>query len=58
MSKINACSPNPVYGMGFLGALAYNFQYANGASEILWGIFKSIFWPGFVVYEILSRLQI
>jgi len=44
--------------MGFLGALVYNFQYANGASEILWGIFKSIFWPGFVVYEILSRLQI
>lgn len=47
-----------VYGMGLIGALIYNIQYAGGFSQILWGIFKSIFWPGFLVYEILSRLHI
>lgn len=47
-----------VYGMGLIGALVYNIQYADGFKEVMWGVFKSLFWPGFVVYEILSRWQL
>lgn len=51
-------SSGAVYGMGFLGALIYNIQYADSFKEILWGLLKSMIWPALVVYEILSRLQI
>ena len=51
-------SSNTFYGTGMIGALVYNIQYASGFSEILWGLFKSLFWPAFMVYEVLSRLQI
>lgn len=47
-----------VYGMGLLGALIYNIQYADGFKEIVWGLFKTLLWPAFLVYEILSRLQV
>ena len=46
------------YGLGLLGALVYNMQYANGFTEVLWGLFKTLLWPAFLVYEVLSRLQI
>ena len=51
-------SSNTFYGLGFLGALIYNIQYADGVTEFLWGIMKSILWPAFVMYEVLSILQI
>lgn len=51
-------SSGAVYGMGLLGALFYNIQYADGFKQILWGIFKSLVWPAFLVYEVLSRLQV
>ena len=47
-----------VYGMGLLGALVYNMQYADGFRQVVWGLFKTLFWPAFMVYEVLSRLQI
>lgn len=47
-----------MYGIGLIGALVYNMQYAEGFREVLWGLFKAFTWPAFVVYEVLSRLQI
>ncbi len=51
-------SEGAVYGMGVIGALVYNMQYADGFSQILWGIFKSLVWPAFLIYEVLSKMQI
>lgn len=51
-------SSGSVYGLGVIGALFYNIQYADGLGQILWGILKSFLWPGFVVYHLLSWLQI
>ncbi|QQS44336.1 hypothetical protein IPM65_01920 [Candidatus Roizmanbacteria bacterium] len=51
-------SSGAVYGFGFIGSLIYNIQYADGFSQILWGIVKSIVWPAYLVYEAWSRLQI
>lgn len=51
-------SSGAIYGLGLLGALVYNMQYASGFKEVIWGLFKTLFWPAFLVYEIFSRLQI
>lgn len=48
-------SSNAVYGMGFIGALIYYLSHADSFWTGLIGIIKSIFWPGFLVYEALSR---
>ncbi len=45
-----------VYGLGFLGALVYYFQQANGFWEVIVGIFKAMLWPGILVYQILNFL--
>lgn len=49
---------NAVYGLGLIGALIYNMQYAEGISQILWGLVKSIFWPAFLIYRALGWLQV
>lgn len=56
--KDKGAACNAVYGMGLIGALVYNIQYAQGFSEILWGLVKSLFWPAFLIYEVLSAMQI
>jgi hypothetical protein len=45
------------YGMGLIGALVYNMQYAHSFKEVMWGLGKTIFWPAVLVYEAFSRLQ-
>lgn len=49
-------SSNPVYGMGFVGALVYYLSHAAGFWGGAFGIIKAIFWPGFLVYEALKAL--
>lgn len=49
-------SNNPVYGMGFIGALIYYIFHATSFWMGLVGIFKAIFWPAFLVYEALKSL--
>lgn len=50
-------SSGAIYGMGLLGALVYNMQYADSFKEVIWGLVKTLFWPAFLVYEVISRLQ-
>jgi hypothetical protein len=45
-----------VYGMGFLGALVYYISTATSFLMGLWGVVKAIFWPGFLVYEVLKSM--
>ena len=47
-----------VYGLGLIGALFYFLQQANSVTDFLWGIIMAILWPAFVVYKLLSFLQL
>lgn len=58
MKKTTSCnaSGGALYGMGFIGALVFYLQQATGFWEGLLGILKALFWPAFLVYELLSFL--
>lgn len=45
-----------VYGLGFFGALVWNWQVADSFGGYVWGFVESLVWPGFLVYE-LFRLS-
>ncbi|MGI9546602.1 MAG: hypothetical protein ACR2MM_05170 [Flavobacteriaceae bacterium] len=49
---------NAVYGLGFLGAAIYYVQMASGFWAVVIGLIKAIFWPAFVVYEVLRHLEL
>jgi len=46
----------PVYGLGFIGALVYYIQAADGFWMGVLGILKAIVWPAFLIYEALKAL--
>lgn len=50
-----SCSVGAFYGLGFIGSAIY---YVSSANEFFWqgvlGILKSLVWPAFLVYELLS----
>jgi hypothetical protein len=45
-----------VYGMGFLGAVIYYIQAATSFWSGVLGVLKALFWPGFLVYELLKMV--
>jgi hypothetical protein len=45
-----------VYGLGFIGALVYYLQNAPNFTAGLIGLFKAIFWPAFLIYEVFNLL--
>ncbi|MDX1684422.1 MAG: hypothetical protein R3275_04250 [Saprospiraceae bacterium] len=47
---------NTIYGMGFIGALVYFISTATSLWTGVVGVVKSIFWPAFLIYEVLSHL--
>jgi len=49
---------NSIYGMAFLGALVYFIQHASSFWEGVLGVFKAIFWPGFILYKVLELLNL
>lgn len=51
-------SNNAIYGLGMIGTLIYNMQYAESFSQVLYGLLKSILWPAYLMYEIFSYFQI
>jgi len=48
---------NGDYSLGFIGALIYYLQQAAGFWTVMIGIFKAIFWPAFLVYQLMSFLK-
>jgi hypothetical protein len=46
-----------VYGMGLIGAWVYYISHAATFWLGLLGIFKGIFWPAMLVYELLKFLH-
>jgi hypothetical protein len=47
-----------IYGLGIFGALFYFLQNAVTFTAVMVGIFKSIFWPAFVLFKVLTLLNI
>jgi hypothetical protein len=43
-----------VYGLGFIGAVVYFIQTANGFWDGVLGILMALVWPAFMVYEIFK----
>jgi hypothetical protein len=43
-----------VYGLGFFGAVVWNWQVADSFWGYPWGFIESLFWPGFFVYEMFQ----
>jgi hypothetical protein len=46
-----------VYGLGVIGALVYYWGSASTFLLFLFGLFKAVFWPAFLVYEALKFLH-
>jgi hypothetical protein len=40
--------------LGFVGALVYYIQQADGFGEIIVAILKAMVWPAFFVYDVLK----
>jgi len=56
-ANAGAGTSGAVYGLGFLGALVWYWAQADGFGGHLWGILEAIFWPAFLVYDLLSHLH-
>lgn len=46
-----------VYGLGFIGAVVYYFQHANGFGEYVIGFLKALVWPAFLIHRALEFLN-
>ena len=49
-----SASGGAVYGLGFVGALIYFIQAANGFWEVLLAFLQAAVWPAYVVYKLLE----
>lgn len=47
-----------IYCTGIIGAAIYYIQTSSGIAEIIWGLIKSLFWPGVFVYEALKMFNL
>ena len=48
---------NPVYGLGFIGALAWNWPQAKTPRDRVLAVLRSMAWPAFLVYAALRALE-
>ena len=55
--KIQGGSSDAVYGLGLIGAWVFYISRATTFREGLLGFFKGIFWPAFLVYDLLEFLD-
>ena len=55
--KIQGGSSDTVYGLGLIGAWVYYFRRATTLQDGVVALFKGIFWPAFLVYEVLEFLH-
>ena len=46
-----------IYGLAFIGSLIYYLMNASGFWSVMYGIVKALLWPAFLIYEIMSFLQ-
>jgi len=46
----NHKSSSSLYGLAMVGAFVYNMQYATSFGQVLYGIFKTLVWPAYLIY--------
>jgi len=46
-----------IYGIGLIGAWVYYIGRATTSRQRILGFFKGLFWPAFLVYELLVFLE-
>jgi hypothetical protein len=51
-------SSNPIYGLGLIGAAVFYISNATGFWVGFVGFLKALVWPAFLVYDLLTYLQI
>jgi hypothetical protein len=56
--KTAASASAPIYGLGLIGALVYFIQYADSFWMGVLGVFKAMFWPAILVYEMLKYFRL
>lgn len=54
----NCHHSSALYSLGVIGALFYFLQNAATFTAVIVGIFKSFFWPAFIVFQVLTNLHI
>ena len=52
-----AAGGGAVYGLGVLGALIYFIGTATSFWDGLYGVYQALFWPAYLVYELLDSLN-
>ena len=55
--KIQGGSSDAVYGLGLIGAWVYYISRATTFRQGVQGFFKGIFWPAFLVHDLLEFLD-
>lgn len=55
-ANANQAPAGLIYGLGFLGAIVYYIQAADGFWSGVLGVLKAFVWPAFLVYEALRAL--
>ena len=55
--KYQGGSSEAVYGLGLIGAWVYYLSRATTFQQGVVGFFKGLFWPAFLVYELLEFLH-
>ena len=53
-SNAAAGGAGAIYGIGFFGALVWNWQVASDFGGYVWGFVETLVWPGFLVYELFQ----
>ena len=48
---------SPVYGLGLVGAVAWNWQQATTPRDRALAVLKSMAWPAFLVYGAFRALE-
>jgi hypothetical protein len=48
---------SPVYGLGLIGAVAWNWQQATTPRDRALAVLKSMAWPAFLVYGAFRALE-
>jgi hypothetical protein len=47
----------PVYFLGLVGSLVYFLQVADSLWSVLFAFVKAVFWPGFLIYDVLKYIN-
>ena len=56
-SKSGSGGGSPVYGLGFIGAVVWNWQQATTPRDRAVAVLKSMVWPAFLVYAAFRALE-